>query len=80
MSAPGADGALLISVTSPNPLIDFTGDLWMNAGPASVSVPMPTQLALLGVTVYVQGLIVDANVASGIPFGLTDAVSLTFQN
>jgi hypothetical protein len=54
----GPFGELLISLSSPNPLVLVFGAPWFTAGsPAQVSVPIPSDAPLLGLTLYFQGVL-----------------------
>ena len=72
----GPTGELLISVGAPSPQVVLTGNPWVGAGiPAQIKVHIPNQLPLVGIKVYVQGVLIDP-VASGPKFGLTNAMEL----
>lgn len=76
MTFPGSSGELLISLTPPNPIAFLPGEIWMNDGPAEITLPIPLDLKLLDVTLYAQGLIVDPSFQFGIDLGLARAVEL----
>lgn len=73
----GAFGELLIAVGGPNPAVVVSGPAWGGVGnPAPVTVTIPDQLPLIGLTVYAQGMMVNL---TGPPptFGLTNGIELT---
>ncbi len=79
MAGPGADGELLIELGGFNPA--FFGDLWTGPGfPAQVTIPIPENQALVGVSVFAQGLLIDAAATQGVMFGLTDAAEIAIGN
>ena len=78
MAGPGADGEFLISFNFPDPFVLQAGPPWLGPGsPASIPVPIPNNLALVGLTFYAQGLLIDPGASFGVQFGLTDALALT---
>ncbi len=78
MAGPGAAGELLVSLAFPNPLDLLSGPFWTGAGnPASVDLAIPASSGLLGLSVYLQGVLWDVFPAAQVPFGLTTGVELT---
>ncbi|MFT7542120.1 MAG: hypothetical protein ACI9K5_003099 [Gammaproteobacteria bacterium] len=67
LSAPGAPGELLVG---PLELGQF-GTQW-NGSPVTISVAVPNDLGLVGLTVYTQGVLIEP----GSRFGLTDGMAL----
>ena len=77
MSAPGAPGEFLLSVTPPNPIYKRLGPAWKGPGqPAKIKLTVPDDPTLVGVTIYVQGALLDIVPGAGIPVGLTNALSI----
>ena len=73
----GGAGELLIDVSPPNPLRRIAGAAWSGPGvPASVAVRFPSDFALVGSTLYAQGLMIDASAPPGVARGLTNALEL----
>ncbi len=78
MSGPGAAGELLISLF-PTPIL-LVGTAWLGPGlPATATLSIPANPALAGLTIYTQGMIVDALATFGVGFGLTDAAEIVIQ-
>jgi len=78
MAGPGAPGELLISIIPPNPVLWFQGGSWSGPGsPAPVTIPIPLQAGLAGVTIYAQGALWDPSFTFGVGIGLTEAISFT---
>ena len=77
MTAPGADGERLVAT----PLLPTrTGNAWQGPGiPAPVTYPIPSNVSLLGRTLYVQGRLADKSIGAAIPLALTDGFALTLQ-
>ena len=77
MAGGGAPGELLLSTLSPNPLLLLAGPPWTGPGnPAPIALAIPSNPALLGLSLYTQGFLFDATL-SGTPFlTVTDAVEL----
>ncbi|MBI1380385.1 MAG: SUMF1/EgtB/PvdO family nonheme iron enzyme [Planctomycetaceae bacterium] len=82
LSAPGAQGELLLSLVAPNPLVTLGPVPWAGGAtpPASFGLSVPQVPNLSGLTLYLQGTLVD--VAAGPSLGLTNglAVTLTAPN
>jgi len=77
MAGVGAAGELLIGLAPPNPLAVVSGAPWSGPGtPAPVPLKIPSSAALLGFTVYAQGLLVDPFAPLDVVFGLTDGAEL----
>ena len=75
MSGPGTSGELLISLARADRLLSLIGPPWAGAGmPASFTVQIPADVALLGASFFGQGVLVDPSVAFGVKFGLTEAL------
>ena len=73
MTGPGAVGELLVS---PIALVaTLIGDPWSAPGvPSEFTLPVPVDYAFAGVTVYMQGFVVDP--AGPVELGITDAVEV----
>jgi len=55
------------------------GSIWNGPGlPASVSLPLPPDPTLIGLSAFVQGLMIDLAPAATVDFGLSDGYRLTF--
>ena len=77
MAGPGALGEILVNRTSGVLLKTVTGGLWSTPGsPAPVPLVMPTALAWIGQSVYVQGYLIDARITYGVKTGVTDGLKL----
>ena len=79
MSAPGANGELLISVLAPDPVAAQTGPPWTGPGtPALLDTAVPEDLTLIGISVFAQGLLLDptAGGGTGVKFGLTEGLQI----
>ncbi|MEM7308023.1 MAG: hypothetical protein AAF682_15195 [Planctomycetota bacterium] len=77
MASPGASGELLLSLT-PAPFATVPGPAWGGVGTsAPVSIPLPPQCALLGDTVYAQGILLDVTFALGGPLAFTEGRELS---
>ncbi|MEO0650621.1 MAG: plastocyanin/azurin family copper-binding protein [Planctomycetota bacterium] len=72
--SPNVNGELLVSLTAPNPLISLGPTTWDEGGSVDFFLDIPFNPALVGVSVYVQGALVDTTSAS--PFGVTNGVEL----
>jgi subtilisin family serine protease len=79
MSAPGAPGELLVGTSPPDPFTLVRGSLWVTPGnPGLVSLPVPSDPALAGWTLYVQGALVEL-APGAVPVGLTDGLAITLE-
>jgi PKD repeat protein len=77
MAGPGASGELLLDPTAPL-FRKVSGAPWTAPGvPASVSFRIPASRALLGVSLYLQGRLVDGAPGAPVRLGLTDGVKIT---
>jgi len=75
MAGPGAAGELLLSPFAPN--LTLSGAPWAGSGtPAPVALPLPFVPGLVGISVYVQGALLDFVAAQGVPVGLTEGVEV----
>ena len=75
MSGPGEVGEALVSFSSPNPIAVLSGDPWQGPGvPAPVALPIPDMVGLVGVRLYVQGLMFDQG--APVEVGAASAVEL----
>ena len=72
--APNGSGELLVSLTPPNPLISLGPQTWTEGGNVDFFVDIPANPNLVGLSVFVQGALVDTTAAS--PFGVTNGVEL----
>ena len=76
MGGVGAPGELLIGLAPP-PFLVLAGAPWIGPGtPAPIALTIPLDAALLGASVYAQGLLFDTSPGATVAFGLTDAVEL----
>jgi outer membrane protein assembly factor BamB len=74
MGGPGAAGELLVD---PQSLLILVGAAWLGPGtPAPVALPIPRLPAIVGASVFAQGIIIDTSPGANVVFGLTDAVEL----
>lgn len=72
---PGAE--LLVTLPTAVPLL--LGTPWTGAGnPVAIELELPAAPALLGLSAFVQGALVDADPAAAIPIALTRARELVF--
>ena len=76
MSGPGANGELLISIVPPNPAGGVVGPPLPAVGPALLSLPIVPSTSLLGVSIYLQGLVADPSAALGVRLGLTNGIEI----
>ena len=77
MAGPGAPGEYLLSLTPPNPVFNRLGPAWMGAGnPATLSLGIPADPTLSGISIYAQGALLDLFPNAAIPIGLTSALQL----
>ncbi len=73
----GGPGELLISLNPP-PILTLMASPWLGAGnPLPVTINIPSNPNLAGLTVYAQGRIVDSTPGAAIRLGLTGAYSIT---
>ncbi len=73
----GGDGELLIRF-SPPPLLTLAGAPWTGPGnPVPISLSIPANPNLAGLTVYLQGRIFDPTPGAAVRIGLTEAYALT---
>jgi hypothetical protein len=79
MSAPGADGELLIGL---NQIVVQVGpSVWSGPGlPATLDLMVPNNMNLVGVCAFAQGILYDPAATSGVVFGLTEAVSFCLRS
>jgi len=78
MAGAGAAGELLLSYSNGNPAAHRAGPDWSGPGTlALIPLAIPADPRLIGLTVYVQGLLYDPSASHGVRFGLTNA--LRFQ-
>ncbi|MBI1381693.1 MAG: SUMF1/EgtB/PvdO family nonheme iron enzyme [Planctomycetaceae bacterium] len=79
LAAPGAPGELLLSLSAPNPLVTLGPVVW-NGGanpPANFALSVPLLPSLAGVTLYLQGSLLDL---AGIPsLGVTNGLAVTLS-
>ena len=75
MSGTGTDAELLIDLTQ---LVAIeTGDTWTGPGnPAAVSVDIEPDPALIGLSIYVQGLLIDKRATTGPRIGLASGFEI----
>ena len=77
MSGGGAPGEVLIDLASPWYVLAVQGQPWQGATiPSGITFAIPDSCDLVGVSLFVQGLLADANPGSSLPLGLTDAVEI----
>jgi PKD repeat protein len=77
MSAPGTAGELLVG--SPL-LLTRRGAAWTGPGnPAPVAFQIPNQASFIGLTLYVQGRLLDRSAGAPIRIGYADGYALTFR-
>ena len=79
MGGPGAPGEVLIGLIPPDPFSPILGpSLWAGVGfPAPLPIQVPQNANLIGLHVYVQGMLVDFTPGAAVPFGLTEALDVT---
>ena len=78
MAGAGASGELLLDSSAPL-FRKVTGAPWTGPGvPAPVPFKIPASTALLGVSLYLQGRLIDGTAGAPVRVGLTDGVRLTF--
>ena len=76
MSAPRTAGELLVGTIA----WSRRGTAWIGAGnPAPVVYPIPNNKSLLGLTLYVQGRLLDQSMGVLIPLAFADGYALTFR-
>jgi PKD repeat protein len=78
MNGPGANGEVLLDVTTLDTTLTALGPLWQGPGtPAEIALAVPVDPTTLGAKVYLQGLLIDPSAAYGVKFGLTEAAEVT---
>lgn len=76
MTSPGGAGELLVALGGP--LVVTGPALWAGPGdPADVPLAFPNEPALVGVAVFVQGVLADGAPGASIPLALTEGMSTT---
>ncbi|MEQ1892626.1 MAG: TIGR03790 family protein [Planctomycetota bacterium] len=81
MGAPGSTGEFLIDLSPAARLGRLIGGPWAGAGqPVAISLPIPTDLAYLGLHVYAQAAMFDPLHTTGNRFGMSSALDLTVGN
>ena len=81
MGAPGSTGEFLIDFGPAARLGRSVGGPWAGAGqPVAISLPIPADLAYLGLRVYAQAAMFDPVHTSGNRFGMSSALDLTVGN
>ncbi|MSR61621.1 MAG: VCBS repeat-containing protein [Planctomycetes bacterium] len=77
MAGRGAAGELLLSYSHGNPVAHLAGPDWAGPGTlALIPVAVPADPRLIGLTVYLQGVLVDPSASLGVKFGLTNALRI----
>ena len=77
MAGRGAAGELLLSYSKGNPVLSLVGPAWPGPGvPALIPVAVPADPRLIGVKVYVQGVMLDPSGSLGAKLALTNALRL----
>ncbi|MEM7308014.1 MAG: hypothetical protein AAF682_15150 [Planctomycetota bacterium] len=77
MAGGGAPGELLLSVAAPDPIGIVGGGFWAPGMPAPINVSTPASCSLLGVSVYVQGVLFDFTPGAAVPVALTEGVRVS---
>ncbi len=79
LAGSGATGELLLSAVPPNPLLTLGPQLWGGGAtpPASFLLNLPLQPSLAGVTLYVQGSLLDTSAVPAL--GLTNPLAITLS-
>ena len=79
LAFPGAQGELLLSLASPNPFATLGPVPWAGgaAAPANFALSVPLLPSLSGVSIYLQGTLVD--LAAGPSLGLTNGLQVTLS-
>jgi len=77
LAGSGATGELLLSAVPPNPLVTLGPQFWAGGAtpPASFLLNLPLQPSLAGVTLYVQGSLLDTSAVPAV--GLTNPLAIT---
>lgn len=80
LSAPGATGEILLSLSPPNPILTVGPVAWAGgtSAPALLPVTVPANPALLGLDVYAQGALITP--LEGFALGLTNGLVLELGN
>ena len=71
---------ILACEEEPRHIFGIAGPAWDGKNPALVPLPIPANCALLGMMLYLQGLIVDSNPLSKVPLGLTEGMDMLIGN
>ncbi|MCA8941405.1 MAG: NHL repeat-containing protein [Planctomycetes bacterium] len=73
----GAAGELLIDLGTPFYVLALSGSPWQSAGtPVPMTLSIPYSCGLVGVRLFVQGVLLDPNPSSAVPIGLTGAAEV----
>lgn len=81
MGGAGAPGELLVSLVTPDPFFVVLGPAWTGPGtPSPITLEVPADAALVGLTDFAQALLLDPSSAFGVKFGLTEALAITIGN
>ena len=77
MSGAGAPGEVLVVRTTPGLVKTITGGKWSAPGtPAPISLTLPAGARWAGLSLYVQGYLIDSRATYGVRTSLTDALRL----
>ena len=75
MSGIGSNGELLIDATSIVAVLKAPP--WAGPGfPTTFNVPIPEDCSLVGITLFLQGVLLDPTPGAGVPIGLTRGVKI----
>jgi formylglycine-generating enzyme required for sulfatase activity len=79
LTTPGAPGEWLLSLATPNPFMTLGPVPWAGgaAAPASFPLSVPLKPALTGLSIYLQGALLD--LTSGPSLGLTNGLAVTLS-
>ncbi|MFT5464034.1 MAG: hypothetical protein ACI8QS_002926 [Planctomycetota bacterium] len=78
MAGQSLPGELLIDISTKALFDSIDGATWTGPGqPAAVQIAVPTDVSLLGMLVFSQGLLLDPAATFGIRLGLSDAAALS---
>ncbi|MHC4261202.1 MAG: cupredoxin domain-containing protein [Planctomycetota bacterium] len=72
--SPNPTGAILISLSSPNPVLSLGPQDWVAGGNVDFFLPIPNDPVLVGQSLFAQGALVD--IGQGGAIGLTSALEL----